>query len=206
MKALSDRLEWVRLYLIGALEDSGGLVARDLALDQLLEALMIADALPDLSAEALAPLNLPAAQPARKPPERVAYVPGVTPEPAHSPPPLYRSVEPIGVAGGATCQQGQPCEDPAACPDPAGCGVPRVPFFYAEFAPLIVGVTLSFGEGGSIIYRLSDGSTKGPFPITTDLPDLSEIVGEKVLIQNPDDPNQYVIFDRLPVSLPSKAE
>lgn len=80
MKALSGHIQWLRMFVCGELADMDPEAAKQLALDELIAIEAIAEALPNISEEALGlpPMNR------RRPPERVAFVPGLTEPPAGS--------------------------------------------------------------------------------------------------------------------------
>jgi hypothetical protein len=72
MQALTGRLEWVRLYLIGALGNDDK--AKTIALDELLAGIAIAEALPDITINVAGGVTLaPGAPVSRRgpPPERI---------------------------------------------------------------------------------------------------------------------------------------
>jgi len=73
MKALTDRLELVRLYLCGLIGDDEKM--KQIAFDELLAAMAIADALPEITI-ALAPDALVSRR--APPPERIIALPAET--------------------------------------------------------------------------------------------------------------------------------
>lgn len=67
MKALVDRLEWVRLYLtgqVGGISASEDAALKSAVIDELIGAIAIAEAIPEIT---LVPID----PPARTPPERI---------------------------------------------------------------------------------------------------------------------------------------
>lgn len=76
MKALVDRLEWVRLYVIGAIKNDDR--GKQLALDELLAGIAIAEALPEITINVPGGVTLPHGAPISRrgpPPDRIIDLP-----------------------------------------------------------------------------------------------------------------------------------